>query len=366
MTFKRGFHAYRLPLLVITGLFVLLLLSHLAVAEHKILEHEVRITTPDPDVTLAGTLLLPENANNGNVVLMITGSGDHKRDAIISGTPLFRLKAEALAAAGIASLRLDDRGTGESTGPSTRTSTTADRVVDMRAALDWLRAGELAEFSRVGVIGHSEGAGIGARLAAQDYAPDFLVLLGTPALQGKEVWVDQQVNGFRQSVDIEEPEMLAQVELHMREAARLSISGARPEAMRENTIDLFALGEIDVGAAENVHMLEAFTKRMADPWMRYFLADNPVEALAATRVPVLAIYGSHDRLTSAAANAAPLVKALLAAGNTDFTVQIMPDQDHFFLRAPGRAVGEHAFGEMELPPEVMASIIDWLGRNPPP
>ncbi|MEA5445610.1 alpha/beta hydrolase [Gammaproteobacteria bacterium AB-CW1] len=366
MTCNRSRITHRVPVLAIAGLLALLPFSLSAETGRDIQSHEVRLSTPDPEVTLAGTLRLPDSARNGIVVLMITGSGDHKRDAIISGTPLFRLKAEALAAAGIASLRLDDRGTGESTGPSTRASTTADRVVDMRAALDWLRAGELAEFSRVGVIGHSEGAGIGARLAAQTNPPDFLILLGTPALQGKEVWVDQQVAGFRQSVGIEAPEILAQVEAHMREAARLSIAGAAPEAMQENTIALFALGGIDVNAEENNHMLEGFTSRMADRWMRHFLADNPAQALAATRVPVLAIYGSHDRLTSAAANAGPLVEALVTAGNPDFTVQIMPDQDHFFLRAPGRPVGEHAFGEMELPTEVMSTVIAWLRRNPGP
>jgi hypothetical protein len=49
---------------------------------------------------------------------MITGSGDHSRDQIISGTPMFKVLAEGLADAGIASLRLDDRGTAASTGPT--------------------------------------------------------------------------------------------------------------------------------------------------------------------------------------------------------------------------------------------------------
>jgi uncharacterized protein len=64
-------------------------------------------------------------------VLMITGSGDHPRDAVISGAPMFKMIAEDLAQAGIATLRLDDRGTAESTGPTTRQSTTADRLLDM-------------------------------------------------------------------------------------------------------------------------------------------------------------------------------------------------------------------------------------------
>jgi uncharacterized protein len=343
--------------------FGLMLASSVAAEE---VAHEVRIHTPDPEVVLAGTLLAPEASRGGTVVLLITGSGDHPRDALISGTPMFKLIAEDLAAAGIASLRLDDRGTAESTGPSTRQSTTADRVVDMNAALNWLRDNDIAEFSQFGLIGHSEGAGIALRMAAGDNLPDFAVLMGAPVLKGAEVWVEQQFAGFRQSVGIEDPGTLAKVRDRLEQAARLSIEGADAEAMEANTIALFALGDIDVSSEEGRPMLEGFNSRMTDNWMRHFLADNPGEVLDQVRVPVLAVYGSHDRLTSPAQNAAALIAGLTRAGNTDVTLRILPEQDHFFMRLPGEPVGVHRFGEMELSPEMLAVQREWIVQRKNP
>jgi len=325
------------------------------------IEHEVRIATPDPGVTLAGTLLLPaEGASTRTVVLLVTGSGDHPRDAVISGTPLFRVIAEDLAGEGIASLRLDDRGTADSTGPKTTESTTADRVVDMAAALAWLREHTRETIDHFGVLGHSEGASIALRLAAGPTPPDFLVLAGAPARPGAEVWVEQQLAGFRQGVGIEEPATLEEVRAALQEAARLSMQGADADAMRENTVHLFALGNIDVTIEEGRPALEGFVGRMTDRWMRHFLADDPSEVLDRVRVPVLAIYGSHDRLTSPAQNAVPLLDGLQRAGNADITLRILPDQDHFFLRHASEPVGVHKYGEMTVAPSLLDAQRNWI------
>lgn len=334
-------------------------------AQAEIQEHDVRIKTPDPEVILAGTLLVPEAAVGNTVVLMITGSGDHPRDAVISGTPMFRLIAEDLAAAGFASLRLDDRGTHESTGPTTRESTTADRVVDMQAALDWLRDNPVAGFERIGLMGHSEGAGIALRLASVEPAPDFAILVGAPVRPGAEVWVEQQLAGFQQHAGLSDEAVLDKVRTALTEAARLSVEGALAEEMKPNTIELFALGGIDVSSQEGQPMLEGFVGRMTDNWMRHFLADDPGAVLADVEIPVLAIYGSHDRLTSPQQNAAALLDGLMQAGNRDVTLRILPEQDHFFLRLPGEPVGVHRFGEMVLSPELLDTMRNWLARLAP-
>lgn len=329
-------------------------------AQAEIQEHDVRIATPNPEVILAGTLLVPEVAVGKTVVLMITGSGDHPRDAVISGTPMFRHIAEDLAAAGFASLRLDDRGTDESTGPTSKESTTADRVVDMQAALSWLRVNPLVSFSSIGLMGHSEGAGIALRLAAVDPVPDFAILVGAPVRPGAEVWIEQQLAGFRQHAGLTDDSVLEDVRESLKESVRLSVEGAMAADMTQNTIELFALGGIDVTSQEGRPLLEGFVSRMTDNWMRHFLADDPGAVLGDVNIPVLAIYGSHDRLTSPEQNAAVLLDRLMRAGNHDVTVRILPEQDHFFLRLPGEQVGVHRFGEMVLAPELLDSMRNWL------
>jgi hypothetical protein len=73
--------------------------------------------------TLAGTLTLPKGANREKpvgAIVTVTGSGAQDRDEAIGlvGFQPFRQIADALARRGIATLRMDDRGTGESGGPS--------------------------------------------------------------------------------------------------------------------------------------------------------------------------------------------------------------------------------------------------------
>jgi uncharacterized protein len=209
--------------------------------EHQ--EYEVKVHTPDTSVVLAGTLLIPANNFDGAVVLMITGSGDHSRDQIISGTPMFKVLAEGLADAGIASLRLDDRGTAASTGPSTRESTTADRSNDMIAALEWLRQSNLASFTRYGVLGHSEGALISIQMAAKGVKPDFAILLAAPTLPGSEVWVSQQLEGLKEGGF--DAESISKGEGYLKEAVRLSAIGASQDEMTDNTNQMFKLIGVD-------------------------------------------------------------------------------------------------------------------------
>jgi hypothetical protein len=109
-------------------------------------------------ITLSGTLTLPTTGPGPfPAALLITGSGPQDRDETVAGMKPFGLPAHLLAASGIATLRLDDPGVGVSTGDPME-STIANQVVDMRASLRELGGHPAVDASRIGVIGHSEGA----------------------------------------------------------------------------------------------------------------------------------------------------------------------------------------------------------------
>lgn len=138
----------------------LLMAGALAVAEP--------VTVPGPQGPLAGTLQPGEG--KGPAVVIIPGSGPTDRDG---NSPLgiaaasYRLLAEALAARGVTSIRIDKRGMFGSRAAVTdpNAATIADYAADVRAwaALAARRAGTRCAW----LVGHSEG-GLVALVAAQD------------------------------------------------------------------------------------------------------------------------------------------------------------------------------------------------------
>lgn len=141
------------------------------------------ITAQGPLGLLRGTMLMPEGSGRKPVALILPGSGPTDRDG---NSPLgiradtYRLLAEALAAQGIASVRIDKRGIGAS----------RDAVADANNATvgtyaadtgNWI--GEVRQrtgASCIWLIGHSEGGLVALEVARR--APDVcgLVLIATP------------------------------------------------------------------------------------------------------------------------------------------------------------------------------------------
>src|SRR5690606_1452342 len=88
--------------------------------------------------------------------LLITGSGPQNRDEELMGHRPFRVLADQLTRRGIAVLRVDDRGVGESTGDFSG-ATSADFASDVRAGVAYLKSRDDVDAAAIGLIGHSEG-----------------------------------------------------------------------------------------------------------------------------------------------------------------------------------------------------------------
>lgn len=104
---------------------------------------------------IKGTLALPDGEATGQAVVMLHGFGSSRDE--VGG--LFAMQAAALAAEGIASLRIDFRGYGESAGDMADT-TLEGLIADADAARTALAGFDGVDPDRIGVIGYSFGAAV--------------------------------------------------------------------------------------------------------------------------------------------------------------------------------------------------------------
>ena len=106
----------------------------------------------------------------------------------------FLVLSDYLTRRGIAVLRVDDRGIGESTGDASA-HTSADNAKDVLASLDYLKTRPEVAKNKIGLIGHSEGGMIAPMVAAQSKDVGFIVLLAGVGFPGDQLH-RRQVEGY--------------------------------------------------------------------------------------------------------------------------------------------------------------------------
>jgi len=137
---------------------------------------EVTYENSRQPVKLAGTLTMPRGEGPFPVAITISGSGASDRDESHFGHKPFHVIADHLARRGIAVLRFDDRGRGESTGKHAG-ATSTDFATDVEAGIEFLKKHPKINVNRIGLIGHSEGGLIAPMVAAERDDVHFIVML---------------------------------------------------------------------------------------------------------------------------------------------------------------------------------------------
>ena len=313
-------------------------------------------------VSLAGTLTIPEGEPPFPAVLLISGSGQQNRDQELFGHKPFWVLADYLSRAGIAVLRVDDAGTGEST-PHPQPPTSLDFVADAAAAVDFLKADP--RIRSIGLIGHSEGGAIAPILASRRSDIAFLVLLAAPGVPGAELMRRQNERIFA-AAGIAGEQRDALLGLIDQLFDILTAEDASEEQTRrgvENIIrQQLAANGVPANRQDPAQVRQAADQAM-NPWMRYFLKLDPRPALEATTAPVLALNGDLDVQVDAEQNLDAIAAALAAGGNEDVTVRRFAHLNHLFQHAETGLVEEYAIIDETIAPEVLTLVRDWILAN---
>jgi pimeloyl-ACP methyl ester carboxylesterase len=296
---------------------------------------------------------------------MLTGSGAQNRDETLMGHRPFLVLADHLTRRGIATLRVDDRGVGGSTG-NVMTATIADNAGDALAGVAFLKAQAKVNPTGIGLLGHSEGGWVAPLAATRSTDVAFLVMLAGPAVTGEEIRHAQD------SVMA----LLGGASLDYVAADRF-VSQAIYDALKAEPNDSLALVRIREAADAAHRRLPPARQRLVDsawagvnaeqawrplvtPWFRYLLTYDPRPALSRVRIPVLALFGEKDVQVPPAQSVPPMEAAFRAAGNGDATVRVFPGLNHLFQHAETGLVAEYGRIEETIAPEVLQAIGDWI------
>ncbi len=327
------------------------------------------VTFQNGDITLVGTLTLPPADGPHPAIVLVTGSGPQDRDETLGGIALkpFRLLADGLTRAGVAVLRYDDRGVGESTG-TFDTATTQDFATDAEAAIRYLLTREEIDPARIGLLGHSEGGLVAAMLGARNAELDFIISLAGPGVNGRDVLLLQ--NERILEAEGANPEQITAQRLFIAEATTLLDDPAALEALivRHTLEQAKALPEAERAPLGD---LEQYAQTVAEQamaqfgaaWFASFVAYDPATDWAQTTLPVLAIFGGKDTQVDAAQNAPALAASLAKAANDDFEIVVLPGANHLFQQADTGSPTEYATLPAAFTPDLLPTIVDWLSRQ---
>lgn len=212
---------------------------------------------------LEGSLFLPENKENIPVALLIAGSGPIDRDGNGPGMENNSLKmiSDGLLKNNIACLRYDKPGSGNSIAKDMdeKELRFRDYIADVENWVDLLKQDK--RFSKVIVVGHSEGSLLGM-IAAKNKKADYFISISGPGRTADKVLKEQL--------------------------------SAQPKEITEEgyrIIDKLLQGEI-------VHDIKPWLysgfRPSAQPYLMSWFKYNPCEEIAKLDIPVLIIQGTVD------------------------------------------------------------------------
>ncbi|HXL04107.1 MAG TPA: alpha/beta fold hydrolase [Bacillota bacterium] len=279
-----------------------------------------------------GTLQLPEAPEMCPVVLIIAGSGPTDRDGnspLVPGkNDSLKMIAQGLAENGIASVRYDKRGIGESTGAmfgKSEADLRFDHYVD--DAVAWIeRLKADPRFSGVVVLGHSEGSLIG--IAAANKVSSGLSGVISVAGAGKpayELITEQLANEAKEIRD----------ESH----------GIMEELKKGNEV-----------ANVSLELMPLF-RPSVQPYLISWFEYDPAAEIGNLDVPVLILQGTTDLQVSCED------AKLLAKAKPDAKLKIIDGMNHVLKEAPidyGENLATYGNPTLPLAPGFLEEIISFV------
>ncbi len=312
---------------------------------------ETSVSIETDGVTIRGTLFTPEIGTQTPLVIIVAGSGPTDRDGnsrLIPGrNDSLKLLAEGLASHGIASLRYDKRGLGESAyeGMQEEDLIFADFVNDLLSWVLWADA--RGDVSDVYLAGHSEGGLIVLSALASDLDPDAGLGVDPAAARlARDI-----VSG---AICIAAPGRT----LDALTLEQLERSLGPDSALFASAQEIFAAIRDDSEVPEVPPELAPFFRPSVQPYLRSIIQFDPITLIAAIAQPLLVVTGVEDLQV-------PVSDAeALSAAHPRSQLVVIPGMNHVLKMVPAAdlAANQRAYADpsFELSEELVNSVSEFI------
>ena len=278
----------------IHALWVLLLLSTSIHAKTAPVKEEL-VSLKGEALSLYGSLLLPNANATSTLAIIIAGSGptDRNGNNMYMVNDHLKKLAQAIAKEGIATFRYDKRSIGESKSDKINETNLrfTDYVEDAKAWIAFFRKDK--RFTKIVIIGHSEGSTIGALAST---AADAYVSIAGPGRKADEV-LKEQLKAYP------------------------NIYGSAEKIMDSLNQDY------DVKQVPGALM--SVFRPSVQPYIKSWFKISPIAAVQALSIPILILQGSSD-LQVGVKDA-----ELLASANKNARLTMIPKMNHIFVEING-------------------------------
>ena len=303
------------------------------------------------EVTLAGTLFLPDVGGSHPAVVLYHGSGPQSRDAFTG-----RWFAEH----GVAALAYDKRGVGDSSGDY-RAVPFTDLVADGLAAVAFLKVRADINPKQIGVWGLSQGGWLGPLAASRSKDITFVIAVSGPGVSPGEQMVFYFGNQLRarglSNREVEEAGDVRRKVWHLLstgegyDATQIALERAKSQPWFGLLNDQMR-GLLSRSASDLVND----GKLSAEDWYRSELNYDPRVALRALTVPSLFVFGDRDELVPVNLSASIIRETMTHPGHPPFSIVVFPGADHTISMASGD-------GRRMLAPGYLDTVARWLRQT---
>lgn len=293
---------------------------------------------PASGFSLAATMTKPAGAiGRVPAVVLVAGVGTADRDETTAGIPVFGQLAGALADAGYAVVRYDQRGTGQS-GGRTEGATLATYTDDALHVVEWLGSRKDVDPNRIVIAGYGDGGWLAMLAAGRQRTVRAIALLGTAGRKGRDAALEQQ----------------------RLELARLGSSDAEKDAkvkLETRILDAVTTGQGWEGVPADVR------KASDTPWFKSWVLFDPGAALLKVSQPVLIVHGAIDRQVPIANSDRLEIDARARRGSPALSTRkvVIPDVNHLFVAATTGEVDEYPrLPAKAISPALASALTAWL------